>query len=181
MRRVIIKSKLNNQFDLIQRLGEIGFGFGETYYQHDRVFVPRDYEKGGNFPRLVLRTEIRDKRRQPVYKLSLRRHIEDSGIDFVEMTQVMDYVATANLIAQLGFTLKAEVSRQRRALALSKMLRMYLDEVEGVVGEYIKLESDLLESDKVSVVREDLIDTLGTLGQPREDLVLVPYADLLQK
>lgn len=180
MRRLILKSQLNNRFDLINRLAEIGFTFSERYYQHDRVFVPRNYQPESNYPRLTLRTEIRDKRKPPVYKLSLRRHINDSGIDVIEMTEIRDYSATANLIAQLGFMLHSEVSRTRRALIFNKSLRMYLDKVEGLSGEYLKIETDLEDSDKVSILRKDLEDTLMTLGQPAEDLLLQPYTDLLQ-
>lgn len=181
MKRLILKLQLNNRFDLINRLSDIGFVFGDTYYQHDRVFVPREYQKDNNYPRITLRTEIRDKKQPPIYKMSLRRHINDSGIDIIEMTPILDYTAAANLIAQLGFTLHSEVSRRRRALALSKSLRMYLDKIDGLSGEYLKFESDLSPSDKVSVVKKDLEDTLITLGQPVEDLTPTPYTDLLQK
>ena len=178
MKRFILKLQLNNRFDLINHLSDIGFTFGEAYYQHDRVFVPRDYKENHNYPRLTLRTEVRGKN-PPVYKLSLRRHIEDSGIDIIEMTPVLDYLASANLIAQLGFTLRSEISRERRALELSKDLRMYLDKVEGLTGEYLKFETDLSPDDKVSAVKKDLEATLATLGQPLSDLISSPYTDLL--
>lgn len=181
MKRLILKLPLNNRFDLINRLSDIGFIFGKPYYQHDRVFVPREYQKDHNYPRITLRTEIRDESKPPVYKLSLRRHINDSGIDIIEMTPILDYVAAANLITQLGFTLHSEISRRRRALELSKSLRMYLDNIDGLTGEYLKFESDLLPSDKVSAVRKDLEATLVTLGQPTSDLSPIPYTDLLHK
>ena len=180
MKRIIIKSQLNNRFDLLNRLSDIGFSFEDPYFQHDRVFVPRDYEESNNYPRLTLRTEVRNQKTPPVYKLSLRRHIEDSGVDIVEMTEITSYESAANIIAQLGFTLRAEISRERRALRLSDHIRFYLDKVEGLSGEFIKLEADLRPEDKVSAIKKDLEDSLVTLGQPAKDRLSTPYADLLK-
>jgi adenylate cyclase class IV len=179
MKRVIVKCHLLNRFDLLQRLAEIELNFGATYWQHDRVYVPRNYQKHSNFPRLTLRTEVRQANQPAKYNLILHRHIEDSGVDIVESTPIVDYSAAANILLQLGFAPHSEFSRQRRELSFDQNTQFYLDIIENLPNEYVKIETTLEKNEKVSVVRQDLVDTLSTLGQDPKNIISESYADLL--
>jgi len=91
MRKVILKVKLSSRDKFEQKLSDIDLDFSGVYWQHDRIYVPRDYKKNSNYPRLIMRTEMRAVDKPPKYTLILRRHIEDSGVDIVEETPVTDY------------------------------------------------------------------------------------------
>lgn len=179
MRRVIVKSALNNRFDFFERISDLNADFDDPYWQHDRVFVPKNYETIPDCPRLILRTEIRDRSAPPVYKLSLRRHLSESDVDIVDLTLISNYSATATILLQLGFRHLIDIVRKRRALFLSKDTRFYLDAVEGLPGEYLKLETDLKDTSDPAAVKADLKESLKTLGQPPEDLIKKPYSSLL--
>lgn len=177
MKKVIVKNKLRNKDDFVQKLYEIGMKFTDVYYLHDRVYVPRGYKRGMNYPRLVMRTTMKAVDKTPTYKVILKRHIEDSGVDMVDTTVVKDYVEMVNIIHQLGFKKVAEVSRQRQKLKLSE-LRIYLDKVEGLPGYYAKMESPVAEGERVSAVQMDLARTFETLGQSKK-VADQSYAEML--
>jgi len=177
MKKVIIKCKLRGRDAFEQKLSDIGLDFGPVYWQHDRVYVPRNYKKRGSFPRLIMRTEMKALDRPPRYELILRRHIEDSGVDIVNSTVIKDYTEAVNIIYQLGFEKKAEVSRQRQDLTLKGGTKLFIDNIEGTVGYYAKIEADLREDDKVGEVRDELRRTLEVLGE--KNFINETYADLL--
>ena len=112
MKKSIVKMKLQSRVDFIQTLEEINFKFSEAYWQHDRIFVPKNYSRDKSMPRLSLRTIVKapDK---TVYALVLRRHFEDKHLDIVNSTIVKDYTEAAHIVYQLGYELKYEVSRRR--------------------------------------------------------------------
>ncbi len=165
MKKVIIKAKLANRNKFVEKLSDIEMNFSPVYYQHDRVYVPRGYRRAKNLPRLIMRTEMTDVNKPAKYKLVLKRHIEDSGIDYVEETQVKDYAEMANIVMQLGFKLEKEVSKRRQKISMGDDTVMYLDNVDGTNGSYVKLETKLLENDSVESVKEDLTKTLAVLGE----------------
>jgi len=165
MKKVIIKAKLANRNKFVEKLSDIEMNFSPIYYQHDRVYVPRGYRRAKNLPRLIMRTEMTDVNKSAKYKLVLKRHIEDSGIDYVEETQVKDYAEMANIVMQLGFKLEKEVSKRRQKILMGDDTVMYLDNVDGTNGSYVKLETKLLETDSVESVKEDLTKTLAVLGE----------------
>lgn len=177
MKQVIVKCKLRNRDEFEKKLAEVEMDFGLVYWQHDRVYVPRGYKKQSNYPRLILRTEMKAVDRPPRYELILRRHIEDSGIDIVDATVVRDYTEMANIILQLGFVQEAEISLRRQELAMGKNIKAYLDKVEGIPGYYAKIEADLMEEDKVSEVRRELEETFKTFGQ--DNFSTETYSELL--
>lgn len=176
MKRVILKCRLKSRDRFEDRLSDIDMDFGAIYWQHDRVYVPRGYKKKSNFPRLVMRTELKAINEQPQYYLILRRHIEDSGIDIIEKTPVSDYVTTVNIILQLGFRQAGEVSRRRQDLDMGEGTIIHLDELDGHEEAYAKIETDLGDTDSVEAVRSDLIKTFETLGET--DFVESAYFEL---
>ncbi len=177
MKKVIFKCKLKSRDAFEQKLSDINMDFGPVYWQHDRVYVPRTYKKSANFPRLIMRTEVKALDRPARYDLILKRHIEDSGIDIENVTSVRDYTEVVNIIHQLGFEKKAEVSRKRQELNLGTDTKIYIDNIEGMVGFYAKIETVLDEDDKVSEVKAQLLKTLEVLGE--HNIVDETYADLL--
>lgn len=176
MKKVIIKCRLKSRDQFEDRLSSIDLDFGAIYWQHDRVYVPRGYKPGVNYPRLVMRTTMRAVDEPPVYSMILRRHIEDSGIDIIEETPVSDYSGAANIILQLGFRQAGEVSRRRQELAMKEGTMIYLDEIDGRTGIYAKIEAALTDADHVSDIKSDLQKTLETLGET--DIVEKSYFEL---
>lgn len=166
MKKVIVKCKLENRDKFEDKLNDINLDFGAIYWQHDRVYVPRGYKRGMNLPRLVMRTEMHAVDEPPKYSLILKRHIEDSGVDIVEVTPVEDYANTVNIILQLGFKPVAEVSRRRQELSMGEGTNIYLDEIDGHPGEaFAKIESELVATDSTVEAKEDLKKTLQTLDE----------------
>lgn len=165
MKKVILKCKLSSRDDFEAKLSDINFDFGPIYWQHDRVYTPRGYKPKSNFPRLVMRTELKAIDEEPQYFLILRRHIEDSGVDIVEKTAITDYATTANIILQLGFRQAGEVSRRRQDLDMGEGTVILLDELDGQDGTYAKIETILQSTDSIEAVRQDLTKTFETLGE----------------
>ena len=176
MRKVIVKTKLSSREKFEQKLSDIDLDFSGIYWQHDRIYVPRDYKKNSNYPRLIMRTEMRAVDKPPRYTLILRRHIEDSGVDVVEETAIKDYENTVNIILQLGFKPSSEVSRRRQDIKMDENNIIYLDKVESLPGYYAKIESNLTEGDSVAEARLDLERTFKTLGE--SNFVNSPYSEI---
>ena len=165
MKKVIVKCKLKNHEEFEQKLREIDFNFSSVYWQHDRVYVPKNYKPHANFPRLIMRTEMHAVDKPAKYYFILKRHIEDSGVDVAEETVIKDYEKMVNIILQLGFKPVAEVSRRRQGLKMGEGNYIFIDKVEGKPGYYAKIESDLAPNDSITAAKEDLKKTFQTLGE----------------
>ena len=165
MKKVIIKCKLKNRDEFKKKLTDIDFNFSNTYWQHDRIYTPRNYKPHANFPRLIMRTEMHSVDKPAKYYFILKRHIEDSGADVVEETEVEDYEKLVNIILQLGFKPTAEVSRRREDLKMGEGNFIYIDKIEGKPGYFAKIESELASTDSIAAARQDLEKTFKTLGE----------------
>ena len=165
MKKAIVKCKLKNHEEFMQKLSEIDFNFSSVYWQHDRIYVPRNYKPHANFPRLIMRTEMRSVDKPAKYYFILKRHIEDSGVDVAEEVAVKDYETMVNVILQLGFKPTAEVSRRRQDLKMGEGNFIFLDKIEGKPGYYAKIESNLTPTDSIIAAKEDLKKTFQTLGE----------------
>jgi adenylate cyclase class IV len=177
MKKVILKCKLSNRDAFEEKLNEINLDFSAMYWQHDRVYLPRGFKHGMNFPRVVMRTEMHAVDEPPKYTMILRRHIEDSGVDVVEATPILDYSSAANILLQLGFKPVAEVSHRRQELLMGAGTMIYLDEIDGRPGEYYaKIESEINPSDSIIEAKEDLKKTFATLGE--SDIIERAYFEL---
>lgn len=176
MRKVIVKCRVRNRERLEKRLEDIGLEFSPVYWQHDRVYVPRGYKGRSNFPRLVMRTEMHAVDESPEYLLSLRRHIEDSGVDIIEDTKLTDYEGMVNIILQLGFKQFGEVSRRRQEIKMSDTTMLYLDVLDSDDSIFAKLESVLGDRDPAIVAKTELISTLRSFGET--DIIESTYFEL---
>ncbi len=176
MKKIIVKAKLSGREKFEKKLNDIDMDFSPIYWQHDRVYVPREYKKGMNYPRMIMRTEMKAVDKPASYYLILKRHIEDSGVDVVEDTPIKDYEEMVNIILQLGFKLKKEVSRRRQEIQMGDETVMYLDNIEGINGYFAKIETVLNDGESVAEVRKDLIDTLAVLGE--KNLVDLAYFEV---
>ncbi len=165
MKKVILKAQLKSRDSFEDKLSDIDLDFSAIYWQHDRVYVPKNYQPHANFPRLVMRTEIKAVDRPAKYYFILKRHIEDSGVDIVETTEVKDYEKLVNIIMQLGFKLMKEVSRRRQTLIMGEGTKIHLDKIDALPGYYAKIESELGPDDSVVEARTDLEKTFETLGE----------------
>ncbi len=178
MKKVIVKCKLSNKNNFEQKLNDIDLFFGETLWQHDRVYVPRGYKPHSNYPRLVMRTEMTAVDKPAKYYLLQRRHIEDNNTDIINATPVHNYSAAVNIVHQLGFTKLTEISRRRRELKMGEGVTIFLDKVEQVPGYYAKMEARLDESESPAELRHDLNKTFAVLEQ--KNIINRTYAELQQ-
>lgn len=176
MRKVILKCKLSNRDVFEQKLADIDLDFSPIYWQHDRIYVPRNYKPNSNFPRITMRTEMKSVDKPAKYYFILKRHIEDSGVDIVEEITTKDYEAMVNIILQLGFKPIGEVSRRRQELKMGEGTFIYLDKVDNLPGYYAKIESDLTDADSILAAKEDLEKTFRTLGE--SNFVNAPYSEI---
>lgn len=173
---VIAKCRVRDRDRLEKNLEEVGLEFSPIYWQHDRIYVPRGYKGRSNFPRLVMRTTMQAVDEPPVYTLSLRRHIEDSGVDIIENTVITDYEGMVNIISQLGFKQFGEVSLRRQKLTISENSILYLDVLDDSDIIYAKLETVLASKESPIAAKEDLISTLRSFGET--DLIESTYFEL---
>lgn len=164
MKKIIKKTKLKNHEDFEKKLEDIDFEFSPIIWQHDRVYLPKGFKHGMNYPRIIMRTEMKAVDKPAKYKMILKRHIEDSGVDVVDETEVKDYAEGVNIIHQLGFKKINEVSRRRQEIDMGDGTKLYFDKVDNVAGYYAKIETKLEENDTISDVVEDLTKTLKVLG-----------------
>lgn len=178
MKKLIVKSRLADRERFDQQIAGIGMELSPVIWQHERIYLPHDYRPAMNFPRLIMRTEVQTTEQPAIYAMYLKRHIEDSGIDWVNYTQVKDYTEASGIVHQLGFRKVAEVSRQRQELRLDERTVVYVDTVDGIDGQYIKLEAELDDNESVDALRADLFTILVMLGQ--ETFTMQPYFDLVQ-
>ena len=179
MKKVIVKYKLKNHDDFEAKMNEVDVDFGSMYWQHDRIYVPKNYKAGMNFPRLIMRTEMKAIDRPARYELILKRHIEDSGVDIVDATVVRDYVEAVNIIQQLGFKQLAEVSKKRRSSSIGET-KIHLDKVDNVAGYYVKMEATIKDGEKVESLRTDLTETLESIDD-QNTKIEEPYFEVLGK
>ena len=193
MKQAIVKFKIANRDQFEATLDRQNHDLSPIYWLHDRTYVPRGYRPRNNFPRLTMRTAMHAIDEPPTYTLLLRRHIEDSGLDIVEETPVTDYVATVNIITQLGFIQAGEVSRRRQTAHLEDNVILHLDELDGPtrassaatsVGDpapaapaiYAKLETTLQGTASPLTAKTALIHLAKTLGE--DNIIEKPYTEL---
>lgn len=176
MRKVIVKCKIQNRDRFEKRLEEIGLEFSPVYWQHDRVYVPRGYKGRSNFPRLIMRTEMHSTDDPPSYLLSLRRHIEDSGVDIIEDTKITDYEGMVNIILQLGFKQYGEISYRREEIRMSDTTILYLDTLDTDDSIFAKIESVLDDRAPALSEKLDLSSTLRSFGET--DIIESTYFEI---
>ncbi|MBQ6409911.1 hypothetical protein IJI18_01485 [Candidatus Saccharibacteria bacterium] len=176
MKKIIVKCKVKNRDRLEKNLEDVGLDFSPVYWHHDRVYVPRGYKGRSNYPRLIMRTEMHAIDEAPTYLLSLRRHIEDSGIDIIEDCPITDYQGMVNVILQLGFKAYGEISRRRQEIKMTENTMFYLDILDENDTIYAKLETVLKEHDSAEQVKLELINTLRSFGET--DVIESTYFEL---
>ena len=176
MKKVIVKCHVHERDRLEKNLEDIDLTFSPIYWLHDRVFVPRGYKGRHNFPRLVMRTIMHAVDEPPTYLMSLRRHIEDSGIDIIENTTITDYPGMVNIIMQLGFKQFGEISLRREEIKISDSTMLYLDTLDRDDSIFAKLETVLDENSPATTTKSDLIRTLRSFGET--DIVESAYFEL---
>jgi len=181
VKRVVVKARLPNRVDFVGMLSDIDMEFSEAFWQHDRVFVPKGYERGKGLPRLYLRTVVKNAEKPAAYALVLRRHIESKGVDVVNFTTFKDYTEMAHILHQMGFEIGYEVARQRQELSMGDSVKVYLDKVEGLPGYWAKIESNLGDEDSPEDAREDLVKTFEVLKVGRKNVVDRNYGELLEE
>ena len=101
MKKIIVKAEVRDVDKLENRLMNLGYDFDPMYWQHSRIFVPRNYEEHNNFARMILRMDVKAVDRPARYSLICKRHLEKSKIDLVHETLVSSYAEAANILPDL--------------------------------------------------------------------------------
>jgi len=179
MKKVIVKTKLSSRYDLIEILSEIGFDFEAPYWQHDRIFVPKNYDRNQSKPRLSLRTVVKADN-ETIYALVMRQHFQKTGMDVIHRTVVNDYTEAAHIIYGLGYELKSEISRRREELQMGETVRLYIDKLDNVEDFYLKIETILGDDESPEDARADLIETFNVLGLRDAFPVDRTYAEIIE-
>ncbi len=179
MKKSIVKMKLTSRADFISTLEEINFKFSDPYWQHDRIFVPRGYDRDQSLPRLCLRTVVKNPNKDAIYSLILRRHFAEKKIDVVNSITFKDYTEAAHILYQLGYTLKAEVARRREELDMGNTIKIYIDKIDNIPGYFAKIESDLADGDDPIAAREDLIETFRVLNVKKGEPIDKTYGEIV--
>lgn len=177
MKKLIVKSKLLDRANFDRQIAMIGMKLSPVIWQHERVYLPHNYKPEQNLPRLVLRTEVQRTDQPAKYALYLKRHIEDSGVDWVNFTGVTDYTEASGIVHQLGFKKVAEISRQRRGMLLEEGTMLYVDTIEGISGDFLKIEANIMEGESLEALRKDLFTILRMLGL--KTFTMAPYYDIV--
>ncbi len=177
MKKLIVKSQLKDRRIFDRQIQSIGLKPSEVIWQHERIYCPSDYRPKMNYPRLVMRTEVKATDKPAEYFLYLKRHIEDSGVDVVNFTPVGDYTEATGIVHQLGFRKVAEVSRQRQEIELDAKTKIFIDTVEGISGTFVKIEAELAEDASVEALRKEIFATLELLKQ--KEYLTQTYAELM--
>lgn len=163
MKKAIVKTKLSNRYDLVSTLSEIDYDFEAPYWQHDRIFVPKNYDRTQSKPRLSLRTVVKQDN-ETIYAIVMRQHFAKTGLDVIHRTVVSDYTEAAHIIYSLGYEFRAEISRRREELLMGETVRLYIDKIDNLDGFYLKIETLLDENESPQDARADLIETFKVLG-----------------
>ncbi|MDR3297963.1 MAG: CYTH domain-containing protein [Candidatus Nomurabacteria bacterium] len=179
MKRVIVKAKLPNKSEFVSMLNDISMKFSAPFWQHDRIFVPKDFRRDKNLPRLSLRTIVKDPQKPATYALVLRRHIQTKGIDVVNFTTIKDYTEAAHIIHQLGFELKYEVGRERQELVMGEGVKVYLDKIDSLPGYYAKFESNITNDTEAEEARDDLTNTFEILKVNRHNIIDASFGEII--
>lgn len=178
MKKVVLKCQVPDVARLERKVSDIGAEFSPAVWQHERIYWPGDFRPNMNYPRLIMRTEVARPELPARYSMYIKRHIEDSGVDYVYMTGVDDYTAATGIVHQLGFRKSAEMSRRRQELRLDEHTVLYLDKVEGLDDHFLKLEVELVdENTPIDLVRRTLYQTLELLKI--ETFITQTYGELL--
>lgn len=178
MRKIIYKTQIKDRDEFERKLSSLDFDFGPMYWQNTRVFVPKNYKNHQNYPRMNLVIEMRAVNRPAKYELVCKRHIEDSGVTIVHSTQVRDYAEAANILLQLGFELQAEVPRRRADVRINEKTVVYLDRIDTLNEDFVKVEVELDDGESVQLVQQELESLLNNFGLREMNRVKETYAEL---
>ena len=178
MRKIIYKTQIKDRDEFERKLSSLDFDFGPMYWQNTRVFVPKNYKNHQNYPRMNLVIEMRAVNRPAKYELVCKRHIEDSGVTIVHSTQVRDYAEAANILLQLGFELQAEVTRRRADVRINERTVVYLDRIDTLNEDFVKVEVELDDGESVQLAQQELESLLNNFGLREMNRVKETYAEL---
>lgn len=179
MKKAIVKTKLISRYDLISTLAEIGYNFETPYWQHDRIFVPKNYDRNQSKPRLSLRTVVKQDN-ETIYALVMRQHFAKTGLDVIHRTVVTDYTEAAHIIYSLGYEFKAEISRRREELQMGETVRLYIDKIDNLDGFYLKIETVLDEDESPADARKDLLETFKVLNVRDAEPIDRTYGEMIE-
>ena len=179
MRKIIYKTQLTERDEFERKLSSLDCDFGPMYWQNSRIFVPKNYKNHENYPRMILRIEMRAVNRPAKYELICKRHIEDSGVTIVHSTQVKDYTEAASILLQLGFELQAEVPRRRQDVRINDKTMVFMDRIDTINEDFVKIEVELEDGESVQLAQQELQSLLTNFGLPGDASVKETYAELV--
>ena len=167
MRKVVLKVRLKNRDKFEERLDRMDIELGSMYWEHDRIYLPRGYKRGENFPRFILKTEMKAVDRPAKYFLVQKRHIENLNIEVIHRTEIKDYFEAVGMMSEMGFTLAGEVSRKRQSAKLSGGELLYVDNLDNNTGNYAKIEAKITDIGQSEDIRRKILDIYYRLREDR--------------
>jgi len=167
MQNIEIKAKLRNRGNVESRLRALGAKCLWTHRQTDTFFeVPRGWLK------------LREAEGRPPELIAYERSSELAlpRASNYEVLVVKDADACRRLLARV-LPVDKFVEKER-TLWIYEHTRIHLDRVDEL-GEFIELET-VVEGITEREAREETQRVQATLGIDREDLIAVPYRDLVR-
>ena len=180
MRIVAVKSKLPDVAALKKSLADIDFLFFPAIHEHDRVFVPTGFTHDPYPMSMVLRSTAADSKSAPTSSMIFRRYIPEKEFLLTHITEVKNYEDAAQILQQLGFTLRAEVTKHREICPFDSHTSIIHDHVPGL-GDFIKIEAKLKADQDPKALRDDLVATLGVLRLDPALITPHSYASLMKE
>ena len=96
----------------------------------------------------------------------------------VHSTQVRDYAEAANILLQLGFELQAEVPRRRADVRINERTVVYLDRIDTLNEDFVKIEVELDDGESVQLAQQELESLLNNFGLREMNRIKETYAEL---
>ena len=179
MKKVVVKAKLHGRSKFVSMIENIDLKCSEPYWQHDRIFVTKNYHYDSDEPRVYFRTIVKDPKKPATYEIILHRHLVDQDYDLFFTTGIKDYSEAVMIMYQLGFDLKSEFTRRRQELLLTKNIHLYIDKFDNVPNYYVRAEMLLDDEDDATIAKEDLKQTLIAFEINKKDFTDETYDEIL--
>ena len=106
MKKVVVKAKLHGRSKFVSMFENIDLKFSEPYWQHDRIFVTKNYHYDSDEPRVYFRTIVKDPKKPATYEIILHRHLVDQDYDLFFSTFIIFYLEAVILMYLFVFDFK---------------------------------------------------------------------------
>jgi adenylate cyclase, class 2 len=168
MREIEIKLKATDLESVVQKLKNRGCVLSAPIRQHDTIYAPKanaspDFWLASKEGDVIMRIRRMDGKAE--FNLKQQRSNEMDNLEYE--TVVADPEAMHQILGKLGWVPEVEVKKMRRKGKLEGY-EICLDQVEEL-GSFVELEKLTDDNADPQKVREELFQTLESLGLSRTD------------